>query len=152
MNEDLHELIEQHRCDDPADTTAAIFDAIRLPERYRSVFFAVVRDECRRMARHATVANLSGTTDDHMSHETNVSHVVGRAAWLSERIYCGHHRGYVAIGEMTIEDHLARIQFQQSLVNGISRDIERHQEWIAQIQATPNAVCLDDVHASAVAS
>jgi len=149
---DLHELIEQHRCDDPADTTAAIFAAIRLPERYRSLFFAVVRDECRRMARYATVANLTGTTDDQGQYETQCVSVVGRAAWLSERIYCGGERGYVVIGQMTVEDHLARIQFQQSLVNGISRDIERHQEWIAQIEATPNAVCLDDVYVPAVAS
>ena len=149
---DLHELIDEYRCDDPGDTTAAIFDAIRLPERYRSLFFAVVRDECRRMARSATVANLNDTTDDQMFDETQSGSVVGRVAWLSERIYCGGKRGYVAVGEMTVDDHLARIQFQQSLVNGISRDIERHQEWIAQIEATPNAVCLDDVYVPAVAS
>jgi hypothetical protein len=149
---DLHELIDEYRCDDPGDTTAAIFDAIRLPERYRSLFFAVVRDECRRMARSATVANLNGTTDDQALSASHETYVVGRAAWLSERIYCGGKRGYVTVGEMTVDDHLARIQFQQSLVNGISRDIERHQEWIAQIEATPNAVCLDDVYVPAVAS
>ena len=148
---DLNELIDEYRCTDPADTTRAIFDAVRLPDRYRQLFFAVVRDECRRTARAHTVASFSDTTDDHSGHDTHKLSVVGRVGFLTENIYCGAEHGYIPLGEMTVEHHQARIVFQASLANGIQRDIQRHQDWIDEI-VEANVSCLNDLHPIVVAS
>lgn len=156
----LHELIETHRTDDPYDTTIAIFDAIKLPERWRSLFFSVVRDECRRTSRSLAVAAMSGkadsstitdTTDDHSAHDTQGQSVVGRVGFLAENVYCGAQYGYIKLGEMTVEHHEARIAFQSSLCNGIERDIERHRTWIDQITEA-GATCLNDLQIVQVAS
>lgn len=156
----LHELIEIHRTDDPYETTIAIFDAIRLPERHRSLFFAVVRDECRRTFRSLAVSAMSGkadsltitgTTDDHNGVDDHRISVVGRAGFLTENIYCGATYGYIRLGEMTVEHHEARIGFQTSLCNGIERDIERHRNWIDRITEA-GATCLNDLQIVEVAS
>lgn len=148
---ELRELIDAHRCVDPSDTTIAIFDAIRLPDRWRTLFFAVVRDECRRSARADTVASFSDTTDDHGISDDQQHLVVGRVGFLTENIYCGAEHGYIPLGEMTVEHHQARIMFQRSLSLGIERDIDRHQAWIDEI-VEANVSCLNDLHPIVVAS
>ena len=140
----LHALIREHECDDPADTAAAVMSAIGLAKRHRDLFFPLLRDECRRLARSAARIAERGTIDlDHRRGDTHhlaveVDEEAGsghpasdtqrysaRASFLAVTFYTG--TAYVTWGDATAADHLGRITFQQSLASGIGRDIARHQ-------------------------
>ena len=148
----LHETIAKHHNGDPDETTVAVFDAIGLPPKWRLVFYSIVRDECRRQGRAATLALITETTDGQHDPDTHGSRAVSRPRWLVRRNYCGDDIGYVLLGQMTVEQHRGRIAFQSALRNGITADINRHADWIELIESTPDAACLDDVYAAEVAA
>lgn len=141
---DLHDLIAEHMDGDPDSTAAAVFSAANVPAKWRNLFYAVVRDECRRMARSYTVSTIIGAASNHGAGDTQAVDDAGRSDFLAASIYCGPERGYVPLGEMTVADHEARIAMQVRLRGGIDADIERHRTWVDQLVAA-GATCLNDL-------
>jgi len=136
----LHEYIADHQTGDPDTTAIEVFKAIGLPEKWRTIFYGVVRDECRRLSRnHVRDLEIGQSpTDTHGVPADPRS----RTDYLLERFYNGAE--YVLWGTATVDDHLGRIAFQESLRGGIERDIERHREAIEAILAA-GVSCLNDL-------
>lgn len=140
----LREAIDANQTGDPDTTTDAVFDALGVPAKWRSVFGQVVRDECRRTMR-AYVRDLENHPADHNGPDTHAPVVGGvdsRSSYLSQRFYNGTE--YVTWGAATVADHQGRIDFQTMLKNGINVDIERHREAIALI-VEAGRTCLADL-------
>lgn len=140
----LAEVIDRQQTGEPDATAAAVFAALKCPDKWRDIFYGVVRDECRRRYRTAVHA-LEGQS----SPDTHSSSALGaRAAYLAERFYNGTE--YVEWGAATVEDHLARIAYLTTLRDGIDNTIARHEEAITRI-ASAGATCLDDIDMAAAA-
>lgn len=153
MSHDLHDLIAEHQTGDPDLTAAAVFDAVKLPGKWRDLFYAVVRDECRRTARHIVRGLESGTGqgDDGTLHATAGATSIyypkdQRDDFLSQRFYTGTE--YVTWGEATVDHHRERIAYLATLRNGIDATITRHADAVEQIESA-GASCLNDIEAVA---
>lgn len=140
----LNDYIHTHQTGDPDETVAAVFDAMALPEKWRSMFYRVVRDECRRQSRSFVRDMENGQT----GHDTNDCPAVSmsRAAYIAERFWNGTR--YVVWGEATVDDHLARIAFQSLLRDGINANIEHHRTAIKDIEDA-GVTCLNEIPVAA---
>lgn len=139
----LTEIIEANMMDTPDDTARAVMNAVSLPQKWRDLFGSIIRDECRRLMRAETLAIIeSPHTADHDPRDSQ-STSVGRVGWLSARISLGGEHGYRLLGEMTVEDHLLRIDMMTRYRNGIQRDIDRHQGYIDELRAAGAATLFD---------
>lgn len=127
---------------DPKDAVEAALDDLgRLSARARELLRPVLsaaltfqrRGEARQVERMVPVSGpLAPAT------EPNV-----RKAYLELMVYVAPGRT-VRRGEMTVEDHLARIEFLRSHIAGIEESIARHEADIALIQLH-GVSCLDEV-------
>ncbi len=127
----LQELIGEHWSDDPADTAAAVMKAPGVVKEWRTLFFPLVRDECRRRARE--VARQIEQTPAGTEEKTTPSPAASRLGLLETSFYTGSL--YVTWGEATIADHEDRIAFQQAFVVGLGRDMALHRQAIADCRA-----------------
>jgi hypothetical protein len=152
MSESLTSLIHTYECDDPSDTAKAVMDFVKMSKRHRELFFALLRDECRRLSRSATRIAERANATDRFVHDTQTADVGGdieamsRPEWLRRRIYCGPLFGYVITGSATVEQWRARIDFLASYRNGITQTISVAESLIAQIEAA-RVECLFDLEA-----
>lgn len=152
MSHDLHDLIAEYQSGDPDQTAAAVFDAVKLPSKWRDLFYAVVRDECRRTARHhvrGLEANPSHNGIVDQGSSAGVASIAPkdqRDGFLSQRFYTGTE--YVTWGAATVEDHRERIAYLATLRNGIDATIARHADAVEQIESA-GASCLNDIEAVA---
>ncbi len=152
MSHDLHDLIAEYQSGDPDLTTAAVFDAVKLPGKWRDLFYAVVRDECRRTARHHVRGLEGGTGHNRIGDPgssagvSSISPVAERTRFLASGFYTGSKR--VSWGEATVEEHRERIAFLATLRNGIDATIARHAAAVEQIESA-GASCLNDIEAMA---
>ena len=48
---EISDLITEHQTGDPDETAAAIMDALKVPAKWRTLFYGLLRDECRRTLR-----------------------------------------------------------------------------------------------------
>lgn len=134
----LSQLIDQHATGDPDATAAAVFDALRCPDKWRELFYGVVRDECRRRYR-STVREFEGQS---MTDAPSGIASGSRTAYLAERFYNGTK--YVEWGTATVEDHLNRITYLTMLRGGIDVTIARHEQAVAEITAA-GVACLAEI-------
>lgn len=128
----LNEYIDQHFDPDPDVTASAAFDAMGLPDKWRTMFYGVVRDECRRQARTIVRNHERGSSDELDTQPTTMSsetmtrasaacRVNERTIWLNDRMYCGLHFGYAVKGDATAEQWEARAVYLASQMDGIAR-------------------------------
>lgn len=150
MQPTLRDTIDACQTGDPDVTVAAVFDRLACPAKWRELFYGVVRDECRRLARYAVLDNIAAATGGQWHPDDHSSTASGRGSFLAERMYCGPEHGHVVIGEATVEQIQCRIAAQLRLRSGIDADIERLRLWVAEIVAA-GATCLNDVYAQAAA-
>ena len=137
----LNTIIDECVCDDPADTARAVLVAIGLADDLHDLLFPLVRGECIRRARYATrIAERVGIEGDEAVAEDGAP--VDRAAFLSDTFYNGEV--YVRWDLATVEDHLSRIRFQQSLQAGIAKDVERHR-WAVEQITSHGVSCLAEI-------
>lgn len=141
----IDDLIYEHSTGDPDLTAAAVMDALRVPKRWRVLFWPLLRDECRRLHRSTVraIEQSSGATDHHGS-DTHDPHVGGtgitRTEYLAQRFYTGTE--YVTWGSATVQDHQDRIDYLSKLRGGITDTIGRHAEAIELLESA-DVSCLD---------
>jgi len=142
-------LIKKHDNGDPDDTTKAVMDSLKVPPKWRLLFWPLLRDECRRSCRDS-VRDAEIAATGHASGDTQVNPAGGgdRTDYLSERFYNGSK--YVTWGEATVQDHRDRIAFLATLRNGIQSTIDRHSAAIETLEAA-KATCLDALSESVAA-
>ena len=146
----IHDLIRTHECDDPADTAAAVMDSIGLAKKHRELFFGLLRDECRRLARSATRIAERSNAVGQKHRDTHVSdadgEIMSRAQWLARNTYNGEE--YVCVGEMTVDDHRKRAAYLSAMAGGLNRTADRHLAWAEQLEAA-GVRCLNELEAAA---
>mgnify|MGYP000045609643 CR=1 FL=1 len=133
----LAELIADHFDPDPDVTTAAVFAAASVPQKWREMFYQVVRDECRRSARTVVRRHERGVDDADQfdtpdanrdptpNRETRrVCHIGGVTVFLADHIFCGMKHGNVLKGDATADQWEARAAFLGAQVAGISKTMD----------------------------
>jgi hypothetical protein len=133
----LHELISKVKQDDPSDTAHAVCDLL-LNEEQTEYLFPLIKHECRRLDRAAARLGEQVVGENFENNAPKSE----RQAFHAQVFYNGET--YVTWGSATIADHLGRIDFQQSLKNGIDNNIELHRWAIEQIEAH-GVECLDQI-------
>ena len=154
----IRKLIDEHQTGDPDETCKAVMDATGIAKKHRDLFWPLLRDECRRLARTAVRDAERGDINDshpdpgHTPGDTHsaLAGVGVRADFLNKRIYTGNGN-YVLWGEATVEDHQSRVAYLASLRNGIDDTIQLHVEAMELIEAA-GVTCLNDLHEGEVAA
>jgi len=133
----LAELIADHLDPDPDVTAAAVFAAAGVPQKWRKMFYQVVRDECRRSARNVVRSRERGVDDDDqfdtpdtmvatpaIDAPCRVCHIDGVTVFLADRMFCGMDHGYVDKGDATAAQWEARAVFLGAQVAGITKTMD----------------------------
>ena len=133
----LAELIADHFDPDPDVTTAAVFAAAGVPQKWRDMFYQVVRDECRRSARTVVRRHERGVDDADQfdtpgaTQETTpsvgtplVCHIDGVTVFLADRMFCGLDHGYIDKGDATAAQWEARAGFLGAQAAGITKTMD----------------------------
>ncbi len=136
----LHDLIVEHWCDDPGDTATALLKLPEVRRNWKTLFFALLRDECRRQARH--VARTIEQSSTGTTHDPDPIDGTSRLRLLDTTFYNG--TSYVPWGTATVADHEGRIAHMLAFRAGVDRDIDLHRKAIADIHAA-DVTCLADL-------
>ena len=152
----LHELIDTHFDPDPDVTTSAVFAAAGVPEKWRALFYGVVRDECRRSARnvvrHFERAKIDqpGAIDfaDPTRLPPPVGYIAGVAVHLSHTMFCGLKHGDVVKGSATVEQWEARAEYLSAQIAGTTRTMNECMA-VADALRSAKVECVNELMAVA---
>jgi hypothetical protein len=160
--ETLNELITAHFNPDPDITARAVFDAAGVPQKWRELFYRVVRDECRRSARTIVRLHERGidadadefsplaTTTTTTPNERPSPGVTIRngettaVVYLADRMYCGPDHQWVLKGAATAQQWESRAAYLDAQARGIA-ETRNDCIAVAKYLRDAGADCLNDL-------
>ena len=160
MEETLTALISRHFDPDPDVTTIAVFEAARVPEKWRTLFYTVVRDECRRQSRQIVRLHERGLTDEERSLTATTSeptsmgatspwvNVNARTVYLADRMCINSDGVYVLKGAATADQWMQRAAYLSTFRDGLNVTIDDCVA-VAKYLIDVDLECLNDLQEDA---
>ena len=145
----LSELIASNWDPDPDVAAAAVIAAARVPKKWADLFYAVLRDECRRSARNVVRAHEHQIAEPGtrlcakpIRDPSLVRFVAGYMVYRGDRMYTGER--YVLKGVATVDEWRQRSLYLGRFRDGIDRTINECEHIIATLSSA-GVACIDDL-------